>query len=292
MSDELLAMFESLDNDDSVVREGYVRSMMNYTGCKDGSLPKLLPLLPYTDKWIDVFGGSGAVTAARRPVKLEVYNDRHSGLTAFYRALIHRPDELYDTIKLMVHSRELFAFSKETFEQDQDDVIRGAKWYFMVQSSFAGRGQYFGRVTKGRSNIWKKIQGNLDHFDALYDRFLKVQIENLSWQEIFKDYDDYDAVFYCDPPYVESNVYQHIMSKKDHILMCERIFDLKGFVALSGFENEIYNRFPWDSVHSWPVSNHVKTMAFTDRNNMTDRHTIIDRTEARDEFLYIKEASV
>ena len=36
---------------------------------------------------LDVFGGSGAVTLARKSCDLEIYNDRHSGLVAFYKCI-------------------------------------------------------------------------------------------------------------------------------------------------------------------------------------------------------------
>ncbi len=290
MSDDLEAMFNALDTGHDV-REVYEKGPLNYLGNKYGCLHSILPHLPYTDKWIDVFGGSGAVTIARKRSKFEVYNDRHSGLVSFYKCIQDpdRLDRLISTIELMPHSRELFIYSKETYEQDKDDVMRAAKYYYMVQCSFNGRGQYFGRDLGGKNSVWKKIHENLSMFSTLHSRFENVLIENLDWRTCFKDFDSRDAVFYLDPPYIDGNFYQHNMSKKDHIEMCQRIFQLEGFVALSGYENAIYDAFPWTGVHQVMVSNRVNTMSFDDNNNMAGREGTVDRSD-RIEYLYIKEA--
>jgi DNA adenine methylase len=249
-----------------------------------------MPLLPYRKIWCDVFGGSGQVTIARNPSPLEVFNDRHAGVAAFFRAIMQDIDGLIALIELMPHSREMFKFCRESYMEDQDTIMRGAKWYYLVQASFAGRAEYFGRLTNGRGNIWKKIRNNLELFQPIHHRFVQsgIQIENLDWKEMFKDYDSFETVWYLDPPYVDSNVYQHGMKKADHLLMCHKIFELEGFVALSGYENDIYDKFEWDDVYSWEVSNKVATAAFTERNHMEGRENTLDRG-SRKEFLWIKE---
>ena len=249
-----------------------------------------MPHLPYRNGWADVFGGSGIVTINRKASPLEVFNDRHAGVIAFFRALMHNLDDLIAMIELMPHSREMFKFCRESYMEDQDTVMRGAKWYYMVQSGFAGRAEYFGRLTRGRGSIFKKIRNNLELFQPIHERFVVqgIQIENLDWRDMFKDYDSPDMVWYLDPPYVNSNIYQHGMSKADHTEMCHRIFELEGFVALSGFENDIYDKFDWDEIYSWDVSNRVATAACTERNNMENRENTIDRG-SRTEFLWVKE---
>jgi len=178
----------------------------------------------------------------------------------------------------MPHSRELFVRAKT--EHSDDYVMRGARWYYLVQSSFAGRGQYFGRVVKGTNSILGKLYKNLDLFPMVHRRFKQVTVENLDWQQCFKDYDSHNTVFYCDPPYIGGNVYEFNMSTEDHKLLCDRIFQVEGFVALSGFDNDIYNSYDWNGKHVFDIQNRVSTIAYSDE----------DRKHKRLECLWIKEA--
>lgn len=284
MSDAFLAMLNSFDTEK---REGFVRPPINYMGSKFDSLNRLLPLLPVKNTWVDVFGGSGVVTLNRPPSRLDVYNDRWGGLTAIYKCVAdtNKLDELITRLSLAPHSREFFIWCKETVDNPDDDVTRAFKAYYLIQMSFAGRAEYFGRVVKGTSNIHKKLSKSLKGFYTIHDRFKQVQIENLDWKVCVKDFDGYDTVHYMDPPYFGSSVYRFSI---DHHDLCQTIFGLKGFVALSGYDNPIYNSYQWDHVYHWPVSTDVATMATTEGATM-ENATVLNRN-AREEFLWIKEA--
>lgn len=274
MSDDLFALFSALD-DTPVVRESYLRAPYPYIGGKSRSVQELEKHLPYDDVWVDAFGGSGAVTLMRRPSKLEVFNDRHAGIVSFYRCIRDKKklDELVQRLELTVHSREEFIWCKETWEYDAiDDVERAARWYYMQAFSFGGKGRYFGRSLKPLNGSFaSKIRDNLVLFHDIHHRFSNVQVENSDWRLILKDYDGPNTVFYLDPPYYEKNCYQHNMSKADHIELCERIFKSEGFVALSGYDNPIYNNYPWDRKIEWSSHVTITTRAIeTDTTGVTE----------------------
>jgi DNA adenine methylase len=250
-----------------------------------------MPLLPRGDTWVDVFGGSGVVTLNREPSKLDVFNDRWSGVTAFFRAIIEHHDELISLIdEVMPHSREMFLHCKNTWEDDSDTVRRAAKWYYMINASFAGKGQFFGRNTASKATGRPSIANKLPLFANIRDRFChnSMQIENLDWRECLKDFDGPKAVFYLDPPYVDSNVYKYGMTKQDHREMCEQIFKTEGFVALSGYDNGIYEQFPWNEKIEIPLSGAMRIHAHTETNN---KEELVNTTQggARMEYLWIKE---
>lgn len=279
-SDNLLNLLEQMDNSVTTEkRETYKKGPLNYTGSKRETLNQILNLLPYYNTWVDVFGGSGIVTICRKPSKLEVFNDRNSGVCDFFRALQAEPDRLVATIDLMPHSRELFIRAKTDVSDDY--VVRGARWYYLVQASFAGRAQYFGRVVKGKNTIIGKLCKNLELLPTVHQRFKQITVENLDWQQCFKDYDSSETVFYCDPPYFGANVYEYNMSKDEHVRLCDKIFELSGFVALSGFDNDVYNGYPWHGKHVFDIQNRISTVAYHDQ----------DRAHMRLECLWIKEAS-
>lgn len=289
MSEDLMRIYADLD-DPLVMRENYIRSPFSYPGNKKESLEYLLPLLPRTDVWCDVFGGSGSVTLNRAISKLEVFNDRWSGLIAFYRCIRDstKLDQLIERLRLCVHSREEFIWCKQTWENCADDVERAARWYYLIQCSFACRGKYFGRILGPTAPIARKITENLPLFHEVHMRFREVQVENLDFRECFKDYDSSQTTFYIDPPYYENNIYAVAFNKQDHLEMLDKVFSLKGFVALSGYKNDLYDKFPWDAVHSWPRKDKMSTMA-TSTNTSAVAGLDVEREE-KTEMLWIKEA--
>lgn len=288
-SDDLFGLFSSLD-DTPVEREDYVRFPFPYVGAKGRSLKQLMPLLPHTDTWVDAFGGSGAVTLARRPCRFEVFNDRHAGIVSFYRCLREyaKKEALCERLGLTVHSREEYIWSQDTWEHSElDDVERAARWYYTVAYSFGGVGRNFGRSRDSRTVFSGKIADKLPLFQPIHQRFQRVQVENLDWRQVLKDYDSDATVFYLDPPYYGKNVYKHNMRKAEHVEMCRRIFDCRGFVALSGYVNEVYDAFPWDNKHEWDTHVTVTSRAVTtDTSNVTSRGI----SEAK-ECLWVKEFS-
>lgn len=289
MDMDLLGVFQSLD-ETPFEREGIELSPFQYPGSKNRSLKHLMNYLPYGDSWIEGFGGTGAVTLARRLSKFEVFNERHAGITAFYRCLVDRQkkDQLVDRLDLTIHSREMYDWSRDTWECNWlDDVERAARWYYSVRYSFAGMGRNFGRAKSSNGLMAGRIRDSLDLFETIHDRFKYVQVENLDWRHVLKDFDGDGTVFYLDPPYYGKNIYKHNMTHADHIEMCVKIFNCRGFVALSGYANPIYDEFPWDRKESWYVHVTATTKAVnTDTSNVTK--VGIDQAE---EFLWMKEFS-
>jgi len=289
----LEAMFAFLDSDHGSRAAGeYIHPPLNYMGNKCGQLDWILPLLPWHETYVEVFGGSGAVLLSKAASKLEVFNDRFSGTVALYQCI--QDDELLrqltEKVQLLPHSREYFAWCRDTWETEDDVVMRALKYYYLVQASFAGRAEMFGRVVNNHNNIPNKLRVGLPLFPAVHRRLQGVQIENLDWQQCVEDFDGPDVLFYLDPPYYGRDVYGTGFTKKDHIEMCERIFSTEGAVVLSGYENPIYDQFPWDGVHmNDQVDNRVTARAFDKNNNMEDRQGTMERG-VRKEFLWIKEA--
>lgn len=289
MSEDLIRMYADLD-DTPVTREAYVRAPFDYPGNKVDSLEHILPLLANLDVFVDVFGGSGIVTLNRKPSKLDVYNDRWSGVVAFYRCMREESklDALIERIKLTPYAREEFVWCKQTWEDCTEDVERAARWYTLVQCSFGGLARNFGRALGASRPLARKIYENIPDFSAIHERFKMVQVENLDFRQCFVDYDSPMTCFYLDPPYYENNIYQVDFRKQDHLEMLDKIFKCQGFVALSGYPNEAYSKFPWDAIHHWPRKDRMKTQATeTDTGNVLG----MDMTRGDvEEYLWIKEA--
>lgn len=279
-------LLDSFDEPEKVTGSSYTHAPTKYCGNKYDSLNYILPHMPILDTFVDVFGGSGQVLFGRKRSKLEVYNDRHSGMAAFYRCLQNESQmkAMIDRIGLLQHSRELFyAFKDEMNNPDLDVVDRAVKWYYMVQCSFAAKGATYGRTTKPDIPIYNKLVTYLDVFPYFHERLKGVNIENLGWEKCIKDYDSNSTVFYLDPPYIDSNQYDHKMTRGDHRRLCDTIFNSEGFFALSGYDNDLYDKYPWDDIHLFDIQQN-----FTAADQTKGAKS---RSDTRREFLWIKEVT-
>jgi DNA adenine methylase len=292
MSD-LLAQLMSLD-DTPEVRDQYLRAPFPYPGSKTRSLEHLLSILPYRRAYIEPCGGSGAVMLARRPSKLEVFNDRFSGVVAFFRCLRDpiKNNLLVDRLELTIHSREEFIWSRDTWDHNElDDVERAARWYYALYNSFNKKGWQFGRATKTAATFGSAMKNNLKNFKPLMYRTKNIQFENQDWRAIIKDYNRTDdEVWYFDPPYLNSTgMYKHNWLKEDHVELCERIQSMHGYIALSGYDwdDHPYNRYKWDDKKVWEIDVKATGLAFTDTNNLESMEHSITRGKVK-ETLWIR----
>lgn len=285
-------IFKMLDAQDPFTRQ-IIKAPFGYVGSKQKSLDKIMNHLPYTDMYVEPFGGTGVVLLNRTESKLEVFNDRFSGITDFYSCLRNpqRLEELCDKLRSCCYSREEFIRCRDTWQATSDPAERAFRWYYSVRYSFGSMGRNFGRATQSKTLFGGKITNRLEDFQALHNRLRNVTIENLSWEECVEDYDCHDAVFYMDPPYLDiaSGAYRYTMSKTDHKQLLDTIFSMQSFVALSGYPNQLYDSYQWDARYTWETTNFGESQVFNDRNNKAGVERPGERTVAT-EVLWIKES--
>lgn len=264
-------MFDELDRVTGTKpsKQAFLRAPFGYPGGKSRSISFILPHLPYRAKYVEPFGGSGAVLLARRPSPVEVYNDRYGGVVDFYRC-IRNPalfEKLVNRLELTPHAIEEFVDCKN-WNAQEDLVERAARWYAMVQMSFGSLGRNFGRSLGSGGGIAGKIQNKLPKFNAVHRRMRTVQIENEDWEETFDRYDAADAVFYCDPPYADTSkgVYKDEMNDARHREFLARVFSCKGFVAVSGYSNSLYENQDWSARHEWSSYVSIQSTRNTEAN--------------------------
>jgi len=136
-------------------------------------------------------------------------------------------------------------------------VERVRQWYVVAQQSFSGKFGVSWSHDKGPAN--KTTQGGqctkswlnkIDNLERVAKRLLRVQIEQLDWQDIVEKYDSPTTLFYMDPPYVRetrttrgsTGDYDHELSNADHEQLVNYCLDLKGYAILSGYNHPIYER--------------------------------------------------
>lgn len=288
--DDLFELLESLIPEQEAARDYYLRSPFGWPGGKDRSYKNICARLPYRGSYIETCGGSGIVLLNRRPSPLEVFNDRNAGVTAFFRVLknYQKTEKLKQWLALTIHSREEFIWCRDTWRNCDDDVERAARWYYMVKKSFGGLGRNYARVVRGRSLHPAGIYNTLPFLDAIHARMTEVYVENMDVLQCIADFDNSDAVFYIDPNYygVSKGIYEDEIPDVRHAKICEAIMDGKGFFAVSGYTNPVYDSFSWDERLTWEVPVSIQAAIGTETNNRIG--TNLERGTAQ-EVLWVRD---
>lgn len=231
-------------------RDG-LRSPIRWFGGKGKITVKLLPLIPAHQIYVEPFGGGASLLFAKKPSKIEVYNDLDSGLVNFFRVLRDKEkfEKFHRLVSLTPYSREEYNFCRDTWEECNDDVERAYRWFIVARMSFSGDfGHSWGfdvtASSRGMASDCSKWLSAIEHLPEIHKRLMCVQIEHKDYGSIFRTYDTPNTLFYCDPPYVSftrrGGKYRHEMKIKDHEELVAVLLNIKGMAILSGYQSPIY----------------------------------------------------
>ena len=239
-------------------------------GGKFSHLEWLLPLLPKTKHFCEVFAGSAAVLLNRLPSPIETYNDIDREVTNFFRVLRDQSDELIRAIGLTPFSKEEFELAIAEPDGSISDLEKARRFFVRARQVRTGLAQ---RATPGRwahcrltsraemAGAVSRWLGSVEDLPYVAQRLLRVQIENSPAIQVIKRYDSEQTLFYCDPPYPhgsrgDSNAYAHEMTDDDHRTLARVLHTVKGKVALSSYHcdlmDELYS--VWNYIEA-PIKN-------------------------------------
>jgi len=192
---------------------------------------------PQHECFVEVFGGSAAVTANKDPSKVEVYNDLDGDLVHFFVTMRDKPQELIEWLRNTPHSRELHAkYAHEFYNgvRSDDDIERAGRFFYLRETQFAakysGASGYNGSAGTNPASNYSNKRERLTEWSKRFDN---VQIEQLDYADVFDRYDSADTLFYLDPPYVQEgdDLYSH--SEFDHERFVDKLSDLLGAWCVS-----------------------------------------------------------
>ncbi|MBA4136764.1 MAG: DNA methyltransferase [Opitutus sp.] len=174
------------------------RAVVSWAGGKGKLLKHLLPLIKPHTCFVEVFGGSIALSLAKERSQVEVVNDINGDLVSFYRCCKYHLDALLDEMDLVLNSRQ--DFEDYGAQRGLTEIQRSARWFLRNKLSFAGHGEHYA-IT--RSVPHNSRTQRLIAIRALNRRLDRTTIERRSWEQIFKSYDSSETLFFLDPPYPE-----------------------------------------------------------------------------------------
>ena len=223
-----------------------------YMGGKFSLLKHILPQLPESKIFVDVFGGGGSVVYNKRPVSpITVYNDLSSEVYVFFKVLRERYDELHHLLEYTPFSCQLFkeAYAKLRRGKSEglSELERAWYWFILIRQSFGKKGDSFARGL--HKPCFRCFPVSVSNLRDLSDFFKGISIDNIDYWNLMQKYDSENTLFYCDPPYLaqcvskaSSEGYFNSFSLEDHKLFLDRIKTLKGKVCVSHYKVDLYDR--------------------------------------------------
>ena len=172
------------------------------------------------NKYVEVFGGAAWVLFAKdRHAANEVYNDINSNLTNLFKCVKYHAEELQKELNFTINSRELFnEYISQINSKGLTDIQRAARYFYIIKLSYGSKSRYYGAVKRD-------IEKMKSYLQEIQQRLKNVVIENKSFEEMIKQYDSKEALFYLDPPYFKQgkNLYSKFFYKQDHLRLASAI---------------------------------------------------------------------
>lgn len=206
-----------------------------WVGGKRALRDQIVSMFPiFYERYIEVFGGGGWVLFYKNPGNdFEVYNDINGLLVNLYRCVRERPYELMDQLRYVLNSREDFDWVRmQLLDPKNGTKIQRAAWFYQViRQSYAAALTSFGSQPQN-------MRATFPLLELAYRRLANVVIERQDFRRLILHYDRPVSLFYCDPPYHNTeDYYQNIGGKgfteEDHIRLRDTLLHIRGKFLLS-----------------------------------------------------------
>jgi DNA adenine methylase len=201
-------------------------------GGKSRMVNLLLSAIPPHQCYVEVFAGAANLLFAKPLSKCEVVNDINGDLVNLFRVVKFHRREFLNQLTLTTHSRREFSDFK--LQPGLTDIQRAARFYLILKVAFGGKvgatSSCFGYGTSGKARYSRL---SLAAVHRCHKRLSGVFIENLNFSDCIARYDRPYSFFYCDPPYLETTVYQAEFGIAEHKQLSRQLRSMKGKFLLS-----------------------------------------------------------
>jgi DNA adenine methylase len=164
---------------------------------------------------------------------IEILNDLDGEVVNFLRVCQRHPQELARLVYFQPPSRTLFRLYADQSSHLLTDIERAARFLYLQKNAWSGRRVrqtfHYG-VTKPPNWNPATMPSRLE---KVASRLLTTQLECLPYHDVLNRYDRPTTFFYCDPPYVDVELYQHNLSDAQFEQLATDLSRLKGRFLLS-----------------------------------------------------------
>lgn len=228
-----------------------VRPPLRYYGSKWRLAPWIISFFPPHRLYVEPFAGGAAVLLRKPESELEVYNDADGQIVNFFRVLRERPDDLQAALDLTP-----FAWAEHDDalrHPDAGDDLEQARRLYV--RSWQSRGGARGDMRAG----WRRAVDvthtaraveewtRPDRLHAVAARLRRVQFECDDALAVIRRYDQPDALFYVDPPYLaatrgrwKDKGYAVEMTEADHVALAATLHSIRGAALITHYLCPLY----------------------------------------------------
>ncbi len=219
--------------------------------------------IPEHKVFCEAFAGAGHLLFHKQPADIEILNDINNDLICFYRVIQNQENR-----ERLINILNGFPFARKTFndisrrwklnDRPCDDILRAGEWFYLSRSCFSAdfeRGGFATPSVSGR-NPAKTFRNLTDSLEGISKRLRFVTFENLDYSECIQRFDSKNTLFYCDPPYLDTEFYYQkgCFKNEDHYKLADMLHQIKGKAMITHYENDTYdelykdwNRFDYET---------------------------------------------
>lgn len=204
-----------------------------WIGGKRRLAKQIPPLFPTHTCYVEPFAGGAAMFFLKSPSSVEVLNDCNNDLVALYRVLQHHLEEFVRQFKWALVLRQMYEWLKHTPDEVLTDIQRAARFYYLQKMAFGGKvsNRSFGIAPSSppRLNLLRMEED----LSQAHLRLARAYIEHLDWQKCIYKYDRPETLFFCDPPYWETEGYGVAFPFDEYTKLAETMRSIKGKAILT-----------------------------------------------------------
>ena len=222
-----------------------------YFGSKHRLAKSILEHMPPHHCWVELFGGSLAVTMAKDPAMIEVVNDLDDNIVNAFEQIRDHGDRLIELIEATPYARSELQMAR-VVQNDDSDIERARK--FLVNAMMSINGVMAGKRAgfsmsdtysrggrEARVNRWCNYPHRLK---VVKDRLRRIRIENKDGIKLLDEFSDRPATLvYVDPPYLGDRCEGYKIEALDqsfHERLLRKALLCRCMIVISGYKSETY----------------------------------------------------
>lgn len=209
------------------------KPIIPWIGGKRRLAKTILPLFPVHTCYVEPFCGGAALFFLKDISKAEVLNDVNGEVVNLYRVVKYHLEEFCRQFKHSLVSRQIFEWLKETPPETLTDIQRATRFFYLQKMAFGAKvsSQTFGvsATSPPRLNLLR-IEEDLSQAHL---RLSRVTIEHLDWQLCVKRYDRPGTLFFCDPPYWQTEGYGVDFGLEQYEALAHLMRTIQGKIVLT-----------------------------------------------------------
>lgn len=212
-----------------------LKAPISRMGGKSKLRKTIIEMIPDHTCYVELFFGAGWVYFGKEPSKVEVVNDIDKELINLFKMIKYHAPEIERMLEYEFSGRDIFQEYKNTTIEQLTEIHRAVRFLYLISQSFASKGNDYGYGTTSKPKPQIFYSGVLQE---IKQRLRNTYVENLSFEKIIDKYDREHTFFFADPPYVDTAGYQNEFGEKEHLMLRDKLTNIKGKFLLTINDNE------------------------------------------------------